>query len=220
MNVSEAVARRISVRAFLPDPVPRALIAEVLEKAARAPSGGNLQPWLVTVLEGPSMARFRETMRARLAQGGPDPLEYPIYPEKLHEPYRTRRHRVGEQMYALLGIPREDRAARLRRLQANYDFFGAPAGLFVHVDRRMGAAQWADLGMFLQTVMLLFVEAGYDTCAQEAWAWHHRTVDAFVGADPATMLFCGMAIGKRDPDSPVNRLRAERAPLEEFARFL
>lgn len=220
MKVSEAVDRRMSARAFLDEPVPREVIARVLERAARAPSGGNLQPWLITVLEGDAMARFREVMRARLAEGKQDALEYPIYPENLHEPYRTRRFRVGEQMYELLGIPREDKPARLKRLAANYDFFGAPAGLFCHVDRRMGAAQWADLGMFLQSVMLLFVEEGYDTCPQEAWAWHHETVDAFVGADPETMLFCGMAIGRRDPAHPVNALRAERAPVSEFARFL
>ncbi len=220
MNVSEAVDRRMSVRAFLPDPVPRATIAEALAKASRAPSGGNLQPWIITVLEGESMARFRDAMRPRLERFGPDPLEYPIYPENLHEPYRTRRFRVGEQMYERLGIPREDKAARLRRLAQNHDFFGAPAGLFCHVDRRMGAPQWADLGMFLQTFMLLLVEAGFDSCAQEAWAWRHKAVDEFVGADPRTMLFCGMAIGKRDPDAPVNDLRTERAPLEEFARFL
>ncbi len=220
MKVSEAAERRISTRAFLDEPVPREVIARVLERAARAPSGGNLQPWLITVLEGDSMTRFRETMRPRLAAGEDDGSEYPIYPDNLHEPYRTRRFRVGEQMYALLGIPRDDKRARLARLAENYDFFGAPAGFFCHVDRRMGSAQWADLGMFLQTAMLLFIEEGYDTCAQEAWARHHETVDRFVGADPETMLFCGIAIGKRDPEHPVNALRSERAPLAEFARFL
>ena len=220
MKVSEAVDSRISVRAFLDEPVPRETLERVLRRAARAPSGGNLQPWLITVLQGEAMARFRAVMKGRLAADPPDAPEYPVYPPALHEPYRSRRFKVGEDMYALLGIARAEKPRRLEWLRNNYDFFGAPAALFCHVDRRMGAAQWSDLGMFLQTVMLLLREEGLDSCAQEAWENYHRTVDAFVGAPPERMLFCGMAIGRRDPAHPVNRLRADRAPLEEWARFL
>lgn len=216
MKVSEAMAARASVRAFLPDPVPRALLREVLLKAARAPSGGNLQPWIVTVLDGEALEEFR----ARAVAAPQGASEYPVYPPNLHEPYRSRRFAVGEAMYAALGIPREDKPARLRWFARNAEFFGAPAALFVHVDRRMGAAQWADLGMFLQSVMLLLVEAGYDSCAQEAWAFRHALVDETVGADPETMLFCGLAIGKRDPAHPVNAMRADRAPEAEWLRFL
>ncbi|MGM0584435.1 MAG: nitroreductase [Pseudomonadota bacterium] len=222
MKVSEAVERRISVRAFLPDPVPREVIERVLRRASRAPSGGNLQPWIVTVVTGETLDRFREIVARRLeeTEGKGEPMEYDVYPPKLHDPYRTRRFQVGEAMYGLLGIERENKAGRLEWFANNYRFFGAPAALFVHVDRRMGAPQWSDLGMFLQTVMLLLQEEGYDSCAQEAWARFHETVDEFVGADPETMLFCGMAIGKADWEHPVNALRAERAPLEEWVKFM
>lgn len=222
MKVSEAVERRISVRAFRPDPVPREALERALSRAARAPSGGNLQPWLVTVLQDETLDRFRETVARRLeeTEGQGEPMEYAVYPPSLHDPYRTRRFAVGEAMYARLGVERADKAGRLKWFANNYRFFGAPAAMFVHVDRRMGPPQWSDLGMFLQTLMLLLQEEGYDSCAQEAWARFHETVDAFVGADPETMLFCGLAVGKADWDHPVNGLRAERAPLEEWARFL
>lgn len=219
MQVAEAVRRRRSVRAFTSQPVSSELLRELVELAARAPSGGNLQPWRIHVLVGPALARFRARMAERLLEGPPDPPEYPVYPERLHEPYRTQRFELGEALYARLGIPRTDKAARLRQFARNYDFFGAPAALFCFIDRRMGPGQWSDLGMYLQTLMLLLQERGVDSCAQEAWESYHRTVSAFVQAPPEHMLFCGMAIGYADPNAPENQLVSARAPLETFATF-
>jgi nitroreductase len=216
VDVTEAVMSRASVRAFTDRAVPTPLLRDILRKAARAPSGGNLQPWHVYLLNGEAMARFRAMMAPRRAAGLADTPEYAVYPQPLGEPYRSRRFAVGEALYARLGIPREDRAARLRWFSRNWDFFGAPAALFLYVDRTMGPPQWSDLGGFLQTVMLLLREAGLDSCAQEAWAVQHAAVSAFLGAPPERMLFCGMAIGERDPDHPVSGLRTERAPEAEW----
>lgn len=219
MKVSEAMERRISVRAFLDEPVEDATLMRILGKAARAPSGGNLQPWRVVIVNGEAMTRFKSIMEDRLA-GCPHPegeaAEYRVYPPDLKEPYRTSRFTVGEQMYALLGIERGDRPARLNWFANNFRFFGAPAAIFVFVDRIMGAPQWADLGMFLQGFMLLAQEEGLDTCPQECWAAYPKTVSEFCNAPPELMLFCGVAIGKRDPGHPVNRLRSEREPLENW----
>ncbi len=222
MKVSEAVERRISARAFLPDPVPTEVIERVLRRASRAPSGGNVQPWKVTVLTGGTLDRFRDIVAKRLEEtdGKGEEMEYAVYPPELWEPHRTYRFKVGEAMYSLLEIERVDKAGRLQWFANNYRFFGAPAALFLHVHRRMGAPQWSDLGMFLQTMMLLLQEEGYGSCAQEAWARFHATVDEFVGADPETMLFCGLAFGKIDPEHPVNRLRSDRAPLEDWCTFM
>lgn len=223
MEVTDAVARRFSVRAFTGDPVDTALILELLEKAARAPSGGNLQPWRVAVLNGEAMARFKAIMEQRLSgtpRPGGDKPEYSVYPPNLKEPYRTTRFTVGEQMYALMGIVREDRPARLKWFANNFRFFGAPAAIFCFVDRIMGPPQWSDLGMFLQTFMLLAQEAGLGTCAQECWAQWPDTVADFCGMDEDLMLFCGIAIGHPDPDAPVNRLRSEREPLERWVKVL
>ncbi|MDA9315766.1 nitroreductase [Pseudomonadales bacterium] len=217
MRVSEAVNQRRSIRAFLDKPVESQILEELLIKAARAPSGGNVQPWRVYVVNGPAMARFRDFRDSRKA---PEAAAYEIYPQGLTEPYRSSRFKVGEDMYSLLGIPREDRGARIRRLMENYNFFGAPAAIFCFVDKQMGPPQWSDLGMFLQTFMLLATEAGLDTCAQEAWAARPDTVAEFVGAPPEQMLFCGVAIGFQDPAAPVNSLVSEREPLNGFATFL
>lgn len=220
-TVSDAVRSRKSIRAFLDRPVPESVLREVLTAASRAPSGGNVQPWRLYVLTGASLADFRQRMQRRVREAPQgEPVEYDIYPPNLHEPYRSSRYAVGEQMYALLGVPREDKAGRLRQFARNYDFFGAPAALFCYVDRAMGRPQWSDLGMLLQTVMLLLRERGIDSCPQECWSVYHETVDAFVQAPPEWMLFCGMSIGYADPAAAVNRLQTDRLPLDAFARFL
>jgi len=216
MLVSEAVAARRSVRQFTDQPVPNDTLRDLLERAARAPSGGNLQPWRIYVVNDDSMSRFRTFIRDRPA----DRPEYDVYPPKLWEPYRTNRFALGEQMYAVLGIAREDKAGRLAQFGKNQDFFGAPAALFCFIDRGMGPPQWSDLGMFLQTFMLLAQEAGVDTCPQEFWSAHHAGVRKFVGAPEEEMLFCGVAIGHADPDAPVNTLASERMPLSEWATFV
>jgi len=219
-TVSEALATRLSVRDFLPDPVPEAVLREVLRKAARAPSGGNLQPWEVVVLTGAPLAAMIEAVAARqLAMPKGEAAEYEIYPPGLTSPYAERRFKVGEDMYALLGIAREDRAARRQWFARNFRFFGAPVGLFCFVDRRMGKPQFSDLGMFLQSVMLLLREAGLDSCAQEAWSMFAPTVYRQLGTPEHLMLFCGVAIGRRDPAAAVNRLVSDRAALDAFARF-
>lgn len=217
MNVSEAVAARKSIRRFTDQPVSDELLRELLEKSARAPSGGNLQPWRVYVINNDTMPRLLEFLRTTDIKDKP---EYAVYPPDLKSPYRDSRFKVGEDMYALLEIPREDKPARYAHLARNFEFFGAPAGFFCFVDRIMGPPQWSDLGMFLQTFMLLAQEAGLDTCAQEAWANRANSVAEFVKAPAELMLFCGMAIGYKDPDAPVNTLVSDREPLTNWATFV
>jgi nitroreductase len=145
---------------------------------------------------------------------------YAVYPENLKEPYRSSRYKVGEDLYALLGISREDKEGRYKQLSKNFEFFGAPAAFFCFVDRQMGPPQWSDLGMFLQTFMLLAREEGLDTCPQEAWAMKPQSVSKFVEADEELMLFCGMAIGYKDEKAKINDLITEREPLDVWVKFI
>jgi len=217
MNVSDAVLSRSSIRSFLNKPVSDELLKVLLEKSSRAASGGNLQPWKIFVINNSSMKDFLDFQEAWTE---PEVPAYDIYPSKLKEPYRTSRFELGEQMYELLGIGREDKDARIAQVMENFRFFGAPCAFFCFVDRQMGPPQWSDLGMFLQTFMLLAKEAGLDTCAQEAWSMKHDSVSKFVKADDTDILFCGMAIGYRDDTALVNSLESERRPLKEWAKFL
>jgi nitroreductase len=217
MNVTDAVLSRSSIRSFLSNPVPDQLIKDLLGKSSRAASGGNLQPWKIFVINNSSMSNFLEFQKNWTK---PETPAYDIYPPKLKEPYRTSRFELGEQMYELLGIGRDDKDARIAQVMKNFQFFGAPCAFFCFVDRQMGPPQWSDLGMFLQTFMLLAKEAGLDTCAQEAWSMKHDSVSTFVKADDTDILFCGMAIGYRDDTALVNSLESKRRPLKEWAKFL
>jgi nitroreductase len=211
MNVSEAVDRRVSVRAFLDKAVPGDLVREILVAAQRAPSGGNLQPWRVHALTGAPLEALKAKVAANPA--GEEP-EYDVYPPNLWDPFRTRRFQCGEDLYATIGIPREDKPARLRQLFRNTQFFGAPVGLFFSLDRQLGPPQWADVGMYMQTVMLLAVGRGLATCAQEFWARYPKTVAEHIALPDDHMLFSGMALGWPDETAPINSLRTRRDPFE------
>jgi nitroreductase len=220
LSVSDAILSRHSCRSFTAQPVGTASIRQLLDTARFAPSGGNLQPWIVHVLSGESMARFRAQLTPKfLANPIGGAAEYHVYPPSLTEPYRSRRHKNGEDLYRLIGIPREDKAARHRQFAQNYNFFDAPVGMFFFLDRIMGPPQWSDLGMLIQNIMLLAREQGLETCAQESWAIWHKEVCEFLKVDPCMMLFCGLALGYGDPAAPINRLRTDRATRDEFAVF-
>ncbi len=220
MNVSEALATRKSIRAFRPDPVSRQTIESILALASRAPSGGNLQPWKVHVLIGAAKDELVRRTKARMLtnpRGGTP--EYHIYPPELTEPYATRRFQVGEQMYATMGIPREDRTRRLQQFVRNWEFFGAPVGMILSIDRQMQEGQWSDLGGFLQSIMLLAREYGLHTCSQEAWAPFHEVIREYLKVPQEEIIFCGMAVGYADEAAPINSLVSERAPLAEWTVF-
>jgi nitroreductase len=220
MNVSDAVASRFSCRAFLPTPIPEAIIRDILERAGRAPSGGNLQPWRVHALAGNKLEQLKALVRARpelLPRG--EGAEYDIYPPGLKEPYETRRRQVGAALYQAIGVTREDRPGRYRQYARNFEFFGAPVGLLLSIDRGMGPPQWSDLGGYIQTVMLLARERGLHSCGLESWTHWHKTVYSLLDLPPNTMLFCGLALGHADPDAPINQWHAPREPLDAFASF-
>jgi nitroreductase len=218
-SVSDALHKRISVRAFRPDPVPEALVREVLEVARFSPSGGNVQAWRIIAVAGEEREKVTKLAQEVLGAGGNEEGADPVYPPKLWDPYRTRRYDLGEQMYVKLGIPREDRPARLAHVARNYEFFGAPVGLFFVIEKAMGRSQWAHMGMLMQSVALAAVERGLATCMQEAWAHARETLARHFALSDAEMIVSGMALGYADTAAPVNTLRSERASVDEIATF-
>lgn len=217
MNVAEAVASRRSIRAFLDTPVDYATVRRVLEQARMAPSGCNFQPWEATVLAGEPLKALQDAL---LAGKPDDPLEYDFSAPGQVEKYRVRLQTLGAQMYGALDIAREDRDTRADFAQLNLISFGAPVLLLCHFPKFMKEAQWSDVGMWLQTIMLLLRGEGLDSCPQEWMGVYGRTIKAHLGLPDDTLLFCGIAIGHRDPDHPVNRFARERVPLDEQVTFL
>lgn len=219
MPVTDALKQRISTRAYLLKPVPEALVRELLDVARWSPSGGNLQPWKVIVVAGAAQQAVIQLAKHYPGMFPAEEGDKTIYPANLWEPYRSRRFKVGEDMYALLGIPRENKAARLGQLARNFEFFGAPVGLFFVIDERMGHGQWAHLGMFMQSLALAATERGLGSCFQEFWGTLRKTLKTHFALGEHEMIYCGMALGYADTTAPVNRLRTQRAGVDEFTDF-
>jgi nitroreductase len=219
VDLYEAVKSRRAVRGFADRPVPREVLERVLSAAAWSPSGSNLQPWRVYVLTGEPLAELKKRAGERVAAGDAwDEREYEMYPTALKSPYRERRSAFGKERYKALGVAREDWEGRQRAASENWQCFGAPAALFCYIDGDMGLPQWADLGMYLQTVMLLLRAEGLHSCPQMAWSVYRKTVAEIVHPPDDLVLFCGMSIGFENAD--VDYIRTGRAPLEETVTFV
>jgi len=221
MDVAAALATRKSVRAFSSRAVPINIVRDILEQSARSPSGSNLQPWRVYALVGQARDELIRRVKSKLPDlPRGEPPEYNIHPPDLFEPYKSRYMRAAALMYHARGIERDDAAARLRHLANNWEFYGAPVGLIFTIHRRMEPGQWADLGMYMQSAMLLARGYGLDTCAQEAWALWPRTVRECLSIPAEDMVVCGMALGYADESAPVNAFVSERVPFQEYAAIL
>ena len=218
MNVTQAMQERRSVRHFL-SRVPTAKDVESLvTDAAKAASGGNLQPWRVIALAGDSLKQLTDAV-ATARPMDDDVAAHMSYPPSLWEPYRSRRFKNGEDLYKTIDIGREDKTARLEQMAKNGMFFGAPVGVIVLVDERMGYAQWVDLGIYLQSFMLLATERGMATCAQGYWRRFRDTVEAQLEVQEPYRVAYGIALWYEDVNAPINNLRADRAPTEEWSQL-
>ncbi|MFE5813297.1 nitroreductase [Streptomyces sp. NPDC056479] len=219
MDVYEAVNSRRAVRAFRDDPVPKEVLERVLAASSRAPSSGNLQPWLVYVVAGEPLAELKRRATARARAGDPgDEREYPMYPAELVSPYLDRFSAAAAQRYEALGIERDDLDRPRKIATLNSEAFGAPVVLFCYLDRTMGRGQWGDAGMYLQTVMLLLRAEGLHSCPQVMWTMYRRTVSEMVGADHGLVLFCGVAVGFEKEGVPP--LRTGRADMTDTVSFV
>jgi len=221
--VDEAITSRHSIRAFLPTPVPRETIEEILAVASRAPSGTNTQPWHVAVLTGEAL----KSLSAKLVAAYDDPVErarhteeYAYYPTEWRSPFIDRRRKVGWDLYGLLGIAKTDKERMHAQHRRNYEFFGAPVGFMFTIDRIMRQGSWLDFGMFLENIMVAARGRGLDTCPQAAFTPFHRLITEAIGIPDDQQLVCGMSLGVRDPDAIENTLVTEREPVASFARFL
>jgi nitroreductase len=221
MEVDEAITSRRSVRAFRPEPVPRATVEHILRVAARAPSGTNMQPWRVWVVSGAAKSRLSIAIHdARDTEPDAHDNEFRYYPAQWREPYLARRRKIGWDLYGLLGIARDETDKMHRQHGRNFDFFDAPVGLIFTIDRELEIGSWLDFGMFLENVMLAARGQGLDTCPQAAFAPYHKPIRKALGIPDNQVVVCGMSLGHADGDAPENKLTTERMDLDEFVRFV
>jgi nitroreductase len=218
-SVTDAILSRITVRDFLDTPVPKATLTQILETSLRSPSGGNLQPWNIHVMQGDTLARFNALAMERTLRGDQEEPTFRAYPSPLWEPHRTYRYKLGEDMYARLGIPREDKAGRLRWFAENARFFGAPVGMIITGDMRLEMPQHMDIGILLQSLMLLAREQGLHTAPQGWWRNWTSVCHEMLDIADGQQVMVGLALGYANPDAPVNSLYSDRADLSDVAKF-
>jgi nitroreductase len=219
-SVDGAIASRRSIRRFLPTPVPLATVEAILDVAARAPSGTNMQPWRGYVVAGAARQALCDAVQAAFdAQEPGHTQEVQYYPDTFFDPYLARRRECGWGLYGLLGIGRGDAAKMTAQHRRNYQFFDAPVGLIFTIDRRLATGSWLDYGMFLENVMTAARGRGLDTCAQAAWSRFHRAIRPVLGLGEEEVVVCGMALGHADPEAPENTLVTTRVPARDFMRF-
>ena len=221
MDVIEAILARRSVRAFLPTPVAKETIAEILDLSARAPSGTNMQPWNVYVVRGEKKeALTRETLHCRDTENERHVPEHKYYPDDWPEPYLSRRKKIGVDLYGVLGLTKENKAGMRAQQGRNYEFFGAPVGLFFTIDKRLEIGSWLDYGMFIENVMLMALAKGVQSCPQAAWSSYHSILRKHLNIPEDEAVICGMSLGYVDEAAPENQLQTERAPVPEFTKFV
>jgi nitroreductase len=220
LSVQDAITGRQSTRAYLDQTVPRAVLERVLTVASRAPSGSNIQPWKVYVLEGEVKDELCRELVARHASGDEGQRAYNYYPVTWRPPYLARRRQTGWGLYGLLGINRDDKSGMAAQARQNFTFFGAPVGLIFTIDRDMEIGSWLDTGMFIQSLMIAARAEGLETCAQAAFANYHDVIEQRLAIPAAEMVICGMALGYGDPNAVINRFRTDRIPLADFVTWV
>ncbi|GAB4296114.1 MAG: nitroreductase [Thiohalomonadaceae bacterium] len=218
MDVTTALTRRSSIRAFLDQPVSEEQIRAILDAARWTPSGVNSQPWQVAVVRGETKQKLSDALIAAREAGAANP-DYQYYPSEWIEPFKERRKRCGLAMYQALGIRREDTDKQKAAWNNNYRFFGAPVGLLLFLDRRLGQGAWIDMGMFMQSIMLAAQEQGLATCPQASLGEYPDVVRGVLGIDNHLALLGGIALGYADTEAAVNRYRTEREPVDAFTRW-
>jgi nitroreductase len=218
--VDRAITSRRSVRRFLPNRVAPETVEAILDAAARAPSGTNMQPWRGYVLAGAPRDALIAAVQAAFDAGEPGhEQEVQYYPDSFFEPYLSRRRAVGWDLYGLLGIAKGEAVKMKAQHRRNFQFFDAPVGMIFTIDRRLATGSWLDYGMFLENVMTAARGRGLDTCAQAAWTHYHRAIRPVLGLAEEETVVCGMALGYADPDAPENALVTNRTPARSFMRF-
>ena len=217
--VDSIIRGRRSMRRYLPTAVSKETVREILELAARAPSGTNVQPWKVYALSGKNRDALCEAVTEKFMAEAEEGIEFDYYPKEWVEPWLSRRRKVGFYLYGLLGIAKGDKESMKKQSARNFCFFDAPIGLIFTLDRALGNGMLMDYGMFMANLMIAARARGLDTCTQAVFANYPKTIRKVLDIPENELIICGMALGYADPDAPENRLITERVPVEDFADF-
>ena len=220
MNIKEAIEKRFSVRAFTKEVPDIETIKAILKTAGTAPSGGNIQPWKVYVLSERGKNELSKKTLYNFDNGVQEDIEYDIYPKPLADEYKKRRYECGADMYNALAIGKDDLDSRFKQIRENYNFFGAPLGMIITIDKSFGKNGWGHVGMFLENLWLSAIDCGLGICLQESWSIYPKTVKEVTKHPDNEIVWCGVAVGYEDSSNPINQYRTKREDLDSFVKFI
>lgn len=220
MHAEDALISRRSIRAFRHEPVPDTLMRRILETARWAPSGSNIQPWKIHVLNGDSRQRYTDALIAAEENGEPAAMEYNYYAPEWREPFLARRRACGFGLYGAMGVSREDKAGRRDAFLGNYRFFGAATGLLFWIPSDLEHGSWIDYGTFIHSISIAARGWGLSTIAQGALGEFPHVAHKMFDVDDNYKLIGGMSIGWPDDEAPVNLFQPERLDVDEFTTWL
>ena len=220
MNIKEAIEKRFSVRAFTKEVPDIETIKAILKTAGTAPSGGNIQPWKVYVLTENAKNELSKKTLYNFDNGVQEDIEYDIYPKPLADEYKKRRYECGADMYNALAIGKDDLDSRFKQIRENYNFFGAPLGMIITIDKSFGKNGWGHVGMFLENLWLSAIDCGLGICLQESWSIYPKTVKEVTKHPNNEIVWCGVAVGYEDSSNPINQYRTKREDLDSFVKFI
>lgn len=220
MNIKEAIEKRFSVRAFTKEVPDIETIKAILKTAGTAPSGGNIQPWKVYVLTENAKNELSKKTLYNFDNGVQEDIEYDIYPKPLADEYKKRRYECGADMYNALAIGKDDLDSRFKQIRENYNFFGAPLGMIITIDKSFGKNGWGHVGMFLENLWLSAIDYGLGICLQESWSIYPKTVKEVTKHPDNEIVWCGVAVGYEDSSNPINQYRTKREDIDSFVKFI
>ena len=220
MNIKEAIEKRSSVRAFTKEVPDIETIKAILKTAGTAPSGGNIHPWKVYVLKENAKNELSKKTLYNFDNGVQEDIEYDIYPKPLADEYKKRRYECGADMYNALAIGKDDLDSRFKQIRENYNFFGAPLGMIITIDKSFGKNGWGHVGMFLENLWLSAIDYGLGICLQESWSIYPKTVKEVTKHPDNEIVWCGVAVGYEDSSNPINQYRTKREDLDSFVKFI
>ena len=220
MNIKEAIEKRFSVRAFTKEVPDIETIKAILKTAGTAPYGGNIQPWKVYVLTENAKNELSKKTLYNFDNGVQEDIEYDIYPKPLADEYKKRRYECGADMYNALAIGKDDLDSRFKQIRENYNFFGAPLGMIITIDKSFGKNGWGHVGMFLENLWLSAIDYGLGICLQESWSIYPKTVKEVTKHPDNEIIWCGVAVGYEDSSNPINQYRTKREDLDSFVKFI
>jgi nitroreductase len=219
MDTIECIKTRMSIRKFMPDPVPKEILTNVINIALRSPSYKNSQPWEATVLSGDKKQALSKMLVDLLEKGTkpcpdiPEPLSWP-------EAEQSRINDLMKRRAQATGIDFTDPAVMKKSKEANFNFYGAPHVIYFYQDSSLTPWSIFDIGLFAQTLMLAAHASGLGTVPQAFATDYAQDIKKFLQIPDSKRLVLGMSIGYPDKEAADKALKTGRDSIDNIVKWV